>query len=161
MLTVYMAKSGKQQHVACRRRCVDSLGKLPTEVIDLGYGPVFDHLVPPTVWKMVIYDFEILHELLLEAIPQFLRFGDQYDFFSVYKKEYREGELKVFLAPRIFKSHVKLLRNGVLPENVDDLESTIILNGWLLDQDVAGLYDADSLRIPQPRSVAKDNVGNA
>jgi hypothetical protein len=156
-----MAKSGKQYHVACRERCVDSLGKLPTEIIDLGYGPVFDHLVPPTMWKMIIYDFEILHELLREAIPQFLRFGDQYDFFSVYKKEYREGELKVFLAPRIFKSHVKLLRGGVLPENVEDLESTIILNGWLLDQDVAGLYDADRLRIPQSRPIAKDNVGNA
>ena len=161
MLTVYLLKSGKMT-MASKKRCIESLGKLPTELVHMEYGPRFDDFMPSTKFKMFIYDDEIVHENLYEAIPQFLRF-DHYDFLSMYKREMRDGEEKVFVAPRIFKSHVRLLRNQLYPENMEDLEGTVILNGWLLDQGVQiqEEINANSLRIPQSRAVAKDNVGDS
>ncbi len=161
MLTVYLLRSGKVT-MASKKRCIESLSKLPTELVQMDYGPRFDDLMPKTKFKMFIYDDEIVHENLYEAIPQFLRF-DQFDFLSVYKREMREGEKKVFIAPRIFKSHIRLLRNQLYPENMEDLNGTVILNGWLLDQhpQIQEEINANSLRIPQPRAVAKDNVGDS
>ncbi len=160
MLTVYLLRSGKMT-MASKKRCVNSLGNLPTEIRHTDYGPAFDDLMPSTKFKMFIYDDEIIHENLYEAIPQFLRF-DQFDFLSMYKREMRDGKEKVFIAPRIFKSYIRLLRNQLYPENMEDLNGTVILNGWLLDQhpQIQEEINANSLRIPQSRAVAKDNVGH-
>jgi len=143
MLTVYVLKSGRDRKEEMEK-CIESLGKLPTQIIHLPYNPTFDDLNPDTKYKMFIYDAEILHEYLYEAIPQFLRFGDVFDFLSMYKQEMRDGEKKVFISPRIFKSYIKLCRNVLYPENMPDLYGTTILNGWLLDQEVT---DANSLRL--------------
>lgn len=84
--------------------------------------------MPGTDWKMYLYSDEWLQEELSEAIPTFLKMGEMFDFYALYKRYSKE---KFFHAPRIFKSNIPMKTEALMPASFEGLRGETILNGFL------------------------------
>ena len=85
-----------------------------------------------TPWYGYIFSDEFLDELAMRALPVFLA-SNQFDCLVMMKKTIKNGQLRVFQSPRIFKKDVKLIENLLIPENPQRLRFERMLDGWILD----------------------------
>lgn len=88
-----------------------------------------------TQWYAVLYDNEIVDDQLSESLSSFLSFKD-IDVLKIYKL-IGHGPYAFSIAPRIFRSGIRLRENSLIPENSDNFKFETILNGWLekIDED--------------------------
>ena len=76
-------------------------------------------------WYFVLYDDEIIDELLLEALTIA---GDDpsFDVFSCYKLD---SEQKVTVCPRMFRKYVQIEKEFLYP--IMSVKMETLLNGWV------------------------------
>lgn len=123
LLTVYIVPTGRG-NCELAARSVDAMGA------DWIYQDFADFNVQPdTEWKMFLFDDEYLPEQMQEAIPEFLKHGQEFDFFECYKIFHYTNTISI--APRIFRSAVRLVPNSLMPLNLKELNWTTILNGFI------------------------------
>jgi hypothetical protein len=130
MLTLYIIHGGKDS-VEKITKAAESWGKeLVSQVIVLKEGH-FGILIPKTPWKAFIYADEVLSDEVRESLQTFLEAPENWDYFSLYRRS-TEGQFSI--APRIFKSSIKLLDSAPYPEDINQLKGIIILDGMILEQ---------------------------
>jgi len=76
-------------------------------------------------WYAVMYDNERIDERLLEGLKVFIECSDA-DTLVLFKT----GD-RVFKSPRIFRRHITLQNNSLMPEQ--DVKFETVLNGWIHD----------------------------
>jgi hypothetical protein len=88
-----------------------------------------------TPWYAVLYDNEVADAQLEESFRPFLVFKGA-DVLKLYKR-IGHGPYVFSIAPRIFRSGIRLRENSLIPENCDGLKFETVLNGWLenIDED--------------------------
>ncbi len=83
-----------------------------------------------TEWFGVFYDDEHIDQGLRVAIPIFLT-DITIEVFKFYRKTFDDGiNIEASISPRIFRKHIKLQDNSLLPIIPSRYET--ILNGWVL-----------------------------
>ena len=138
MLTVYIMR-GDNHHPGHRRRLKDSLpSDLVANVIELPNRKLWemtDHLTNGSDWYTYFFSTEYLDELLSKNLSLHLEYGfeEKVDYHVLWKKNWNEGEPKFYRSARVFASHVKLQEGLMLPENMENLKSSTILDGWILE----------------------------
>ena len=96
-----------------------------------------DEVEPETKWYAFLFSNEWFDVGLKDALPIFLEY-DECDYFVLFKKVIEDitGTLipKTFVAPRIFRSSVKLEGAGsLIPRNPESLKAIKVLDGWILE----------------------------
>lgn len=96
-----------------------------------------DEMSPETEWYAYLFSNEWFDDSLTFALPMFLE-DRNYDYLVLYKKVQEDisGAVvpKMFVAPRIFRSHIKLEGEGsLIPRNPDDLKFVQVLDGWIME----------------------------
>jgi len=76
-------------------------------------------------WYAVMYDNEYIDERLLEGLKVFIKCSDA-DVLVLFKT----GD-RVFKSPRLFRRHITLQDNSLMPEQ--DVKFETVLNGWIHD----------------------------
>jgi len=84
-------------------------------------------------WYMIIYDDEQIDERLAKAIPVYLL--SQFEVLECYKQT---TDKTGTLSPRLFRGHIKPQWDTLLPENLQNLKTTKILDGWIKPHVQAG-----------------------
>ena len=132
MLTLYVLPSkGNTTNIIKTAKSVGNVLKqaVPVKCI----SDIDPYVVTP--WYAVLYDNEIADAQLEESFRPFLVFKG-IDVLKLYKR-IGHGPYVFSIAPRIFRSGIKLRENSLMPENCADLKFETILNGWLknIDED--------------------------
>jgi len=127
MLTAIVLRSGRGD---TWKRCVESLGKLPVEMIFADHGPVFSEFAATTEYVLYIYDNERLTPELYEAIPVFFH-HDMYDYLTLYRRSVDFPAVLPEMSPRIFRNHVVLKDDLLYPVDIRKYVGETVLNGWL------------------------------
>lgn len=78
-------------------------------------------------WYLVLYDNEYLSLDLRKAVENILKMDIQYDALIFLQKD-TDG--KLYQSPRLFKKHVKLAKDCLLPED-RSIKMERILDGWV------------------------------
>jgi len=86
-------------------------------------------------WIMLLYDNEWLDKQIQRGLPAFLA-AEEYNFYLIFKKVRINGALKHYEAPRIFKRGVEIDPTDFTPAIMQP--HTIILDGWILEEDRDG-----------------------
>lgn len=119
-----------------RDKTVNSFTKIPEniDVIIRSAGCLAD-IVAAEVHSdhyMIIYDNESIDDRAAQAIPAYLQ--SDYEMIDILKKESEDGKEFSF-SPRLFKKHIVIQKDTLVPENFKDLKSTKMLDGWILPHD--------------------------
>jgi hypothetical protein len=80
-----------------------------------------------TDWYLVLHDNEYLSLDLKEAVKNILTMDISFDALIFLQKD-TDG--KFYQSPRLFKKHVRLKKNSLLPED-DSMKMVRILDGWI------------------------------
>ena len=80
-----------------------------------------------TDWYLVLYDNEYLSVDLKEAVKNILTMDIPFDALIFLQKDLVG---KFYQSPRLFKKHVRLKENSLLPED-DSMKMVRILDGWV------------------------------
>ena len=81
-------------------------------------------------WFGYIFDDEYLSTALKQALPTLLNHENK-DFYVFFKRVMKEnGEWDCSMCPRIFRSHVQLKKELLIPK-VPGLKNEYILDGWV------------------------------
>jgi len=126
MLTLYVLRS--KGDTIDIRKTAKSVGDVMRCVVSVNYSFDIDPDVV-TSWYMVLYDNEVADVELAASFRSFLSFKGA-DVFKIYKK-LGPAPYRFSIAPRIFRSGIKLRDNSLIPEVCDGLRFETILNGWL------------------------------
>jgi hypothetical protein len=124
-LTIFVIPTGKHDW-SDLQKVIEGMG---AKCIPIG-DTVFSFLEAETKWKMFLYDNEVLTPQMQAALTEFVKYGEDYDFFSCYKIEL--GEKRITTCPRLFKSYVKLTNNSLIPDG--EYRGVHILNGFIRSQ---------------------------
>jgi hypothetical protein len=107
-------------------------GEHVTEVV-LFDGSDFSKCMPKTKWKAFMFSDEEISIGLKDALDTYL-YVDQFDFYNLYR---RALDGKPSEGPRIFKSEIVLEVGNIMPVDTRNLNWTHILDGWILEQEIA------------------------
>ena len=80
-----------------------------------------------TEWKMFMFADECLSTGLNAAIPDFLKFYGDVDIWKIYKRK-NEG---ISICPRLFKGHIELKKDCLMP-TLSSYKMDTILDGFIL-----------------------------
>ena len=78
-------------------------------------------------WFLVLYDNECLSVDLKEAVKNILTMDIAFDALIFFQKDTDD---KLYQSPRLFRKHVRLKENSLLPED-DSMKMVRILDGWV------------------------------
>jgi hypothetical protein len=131
VLTVFiLPTSGPKKSI---KRLMDSFGTVSCIFVILAsVEAMLEHEIN-TEWYCFLHDNEWLELELSEALPTFLE-ANIWDYYLVHKKVNIDGQIKFFIAPRIFRNNVRLKLSDLTPTDVY-LSNERILNGWILEED--------------------------
>lgn len=92
---------------------------------------------PETEWYGYLFSNEWLDGPLTDALPIFFE-DTKYDYLVLYKKvqEDLHGVVtpKMYVAPRFFRSYVKLESDGnLIPKDPEKLSFVQVLDGWIME----------------------------
>ena len=131
MLTLYIIPGDNKGDPARARK---SFGDIVT-VVSVLKSRRIDQLSLKTEFYGYIYDNEYLEEAVMRALPVFLD-SAHFDCLILFKKVMNEhGRAQFFRAPRIFKSHIKLKNDELVPEMSKGLRFETLLDGFVLEDD--------------------------
>jgi len=129
MLTLYILKTNESNRSVIKtRKSVESSPLRQWRVVD-GIEDINRHQTRQP-WYVVLYDNEYLSYDLRKAMKTILRM--EYVEFDALMFVKKASDGKLYQSPRLFKSHVLLEKNGLLP--VDrSIKMERILDGWVYE----------------------------
>jgi len=104
---------------------IDSFGPLVSEVHQVASLDEINSTDRTNNWYAVVYDNECIDERLLEGLKVFIELSKA-DVLVLFKK----NADTMSKAPRIFRRHITLKDNTLMPEQ--DVNFETVLNGWIL-----------------------------
>lgn len=80
-------------------------------------------------WFFLIYDNEQVDPALCRALPVYE--ASAFELFICIKRFVENGGMRVFEAPRLFRSHLRPQADSLMPENTAGIRWTRALDGWI------------------------------
>lgn len=118
-------------------RAIASFGCNVNTIIELSHRnkiTEYNNIIK-TDWYCFLFDNEWIDMELKEALSIFLKMA-MWDVLVFWKKvKDKNGEPRFYKVPRIFRKHVILESENIMPINPDSLTFESILNGWLREDD--------------------------
>lgn len=108
------------------KKTLNSLEDIDHEYIIVGSIDKINNSERKTDWYLVLYDNEFLSLDLSSALKSILTMNVPFDAL-IFLEKYNG---KFYQSPRLFKNHVKLRENSLLPENCST-KMERILDGWI------------------------------
>jgi len=124
MLTLFILKSGDSN--AAPEKTVTSFAHMNPKVKMVSDIKMINATKKRTKWYTVMYDNERLDQNLMEALPIHLTF-QAHDIIVLFKRNDKD---EMTMAPRIFRSAIKLRDNCLLPDG-SGLKFDRALDGWI------------------------------
>ena len=126
MLTLIVIPTGKKDK---NPELLECFAGVANEVVFLKEGELDFNVSVSTIWKMFVYEGELLDKDLQKALPEYINNGMDYDVFSIYKM----SNTGYSVSPRLFKREVQMRKDSV---HTDDKEITFntILDGFILER---------------------------
>jgi len=116
------------------------IGKISKMMFNCGFAFFFNtdcensdqvsKLVKMTTWYMIVYDNEIITPPLIRGMKNLLQ-SLNYDVYSILKREINTE--KIYEAPRIYRSWIKLQEGSLLPVHSDFIRYERVLDGFIID----------------------------
>jgi len=132
-LHIYIFPAAGNGDPAGAKRAAASVNTVATQVTQLKASQLYLVGAHYASWFGFLYDNEVISRGLAKVLPTLLN-NEQVDCFVLHKRirdsKMKEG-FRYFRAPRIFRSHVKLNPEGLVPADPARWKHEHILNGWI------------------------------
>jgi len=132
-LHLYILPASGDGEPAGAKRAAASVNTVPVQVTQIRASQLYLVGTHYASWFAFLYDNEAINRDLAKALPTMLN-NEQIDCFVLHKRvrdpEAEKG-FRYFRAPRIFRSHVILKPEGLIPADPGRWKHEHILNGWI------------------------------
>lgn len=127
MITLFVVQSAADAKDTWQT--IDSFDDMASEVHEVASLSEINSTDRVNDWYAVIYDDEHVNEELLEGLKVFADHTDA-DVLILFRLK----DDKLFRSPRLFRRHITLREDCLMPEQ-EGIKFETVLNGWILSND--------------------------